>query len=315
QAFSEAKLDKERFLKQKAKIEWLKVGDLNFSYFHKSVKSRNHRGRIDVILNSNNIEVMGTNVADVFVSHYQMFLRSDMVCDNLYIDGLFLKKVLADSFSNTIHPVRDEEIKMDMFSIKDERAPGPDGFSSAFFKKWWDIVGLDLCHAIRDFFTNGRLLKEINHAFIALVPKMELKRIFRYHRDCEELQLVNVCFTNDLVIFARGDLDSAHIIMESLDEFKTTSGLVPSIPKSTTFFCNVPNHVKIVILNKMSFAEGELPVKYLGVPLISLRLLNKDFKVLVEKAKNRIEDWKNKSLSFTGRLHLCKLVISSMHVY
>ncbi|GKD79290.1 hypothetical protein Tco_1341911 [Tanacetum coccineum] len=63
----------------------------------------------------------------------------------------------------------------------------------------------------------------------------------------------------------------------------------------------------------MPFAEGDLSVKYLGVPLISLRLFNKDCKVLVEKAKNRIGDWKNKSLSFAGRLQLCKSVISSVH--
>ncbi|GJT85208.1 hypothetical protein Tco_1066925 [Tanacetum coccineum] len=103
QAFSEAKLDEERFLKQKAKIEWLEVGDSNSAYFHKSVKSRIHRSRIDVIMNSDNIEVTGSNVADVFVSHYKMFLGSDMVCDNLNMDGLFLKKVSADSFS--IHMV------------------------------------------------------------------------------------------------------------------------------------------------------------------------------------------------------------------
>ncbi|GKB29208.1 RNA-directed DNA polymerase, eukaryota, reverse transcriptase zinc-binding domain protein [Tanacetum coccineum] len=89
QAFSEAKLDEERFLKQKAKIEWLEVGDSNSAYFHKSVKSRIHRSRIDVIMNSDNIEVTGSNVADVFVSHYKMFLGSDMVCDNLNMDGLF----------------------------------------------------------------------------------------------------------------------------------------------------------------------------------------------------------------------------------
>ncbi|GKF79135.1 hypothetical protein Tco_0234703, partial [Tanacetum coccineum] len=38
-------------------------------------------------------------------------------------------------------------------------------------------------------------------------------------------------------------------------------------------------------------------------------------KILVEKAKNRIEDWKNKFLSFAGTLQLCKSVISSIHVY
>ncbi|GKC34955.1 hypothetical protein Tco_1047339 [Tanacetum coccineum] len=103
--------------------------------------------------------------------------------------------------------------------------------------------------------------------------------------------------------------------MDSLDEFKAASGLVPSIPKSTAFFCNVANNTKMAILHIMPFSEGKLPVKYLGVPLISSRLLNRDCKVLIESAKNRIGDWKNKSLSFAGRLQLCKSIISSMQVY
>ncbi|GKC35879.1 hypothetical protein Tco_1048263 [Tanacetum coccineum] len=127
--------------------------------------------------------------------------------------------------------------------------------------------------------------------------------------------MINVCFADDLFLFARGNVESAMVIMESLDEFKSTSGLVLSIPKSTAFFCNVVNHVKTTILNVMPFSEGTLPVKYIGFPLISSRLLNKDCKVLVEQAKNRIGDWKNKSLSFAGRLQLCKSVISSMQVY
>ncbi|GJR79370.1 hypothetical protein Tco_0150155 [Tanacetum coccineum] len=83
-------------------------------------------------MNSDNIEVTGSNVAD---------------------------KVSADSFSNMVRPVTDEEIKAAMFSIGDERSPGPDGFSSAFFKKRMGYCGLDVCHDIRDFFINGRLLR------------------------------------------------------------------------------------------------------------------------------------------------------------
>ncbi|GJY90762.1 putative reverse transcriptase domain, reverse transcriptase zinc-binding domain protein [Tanacetum coccineum] len=150
---------------------------------------------------------------------------------------------------------------------------------------------------------------------LMLKRKVRESDSFRYHNHCEELQIISVCFADDLFMFTRGDVESAHVIMESLDEFKLISCLVPSIPKSTTFFCNVLNHVKITILNIMPFSEGELPIKYLGFPLISLRLLNKDCKVLVEKSKNRIGDWKNKSLSFAGRLQLCKSVISSRHIY
>nr|GEU99172.1 hypothetical protein [Tanacetum cinerariifolium] len=65
---------------------------------------------------------------------------------------------------------------------------------------------------------------------------------------------------------------------------KVVLGLVPSVPKSTAFFSNVPYSVKQVILKVTPFKEGDLPVKYLGVPLISSRLLCKDCKFLVEKS-------------------------------
>ncbi|GKE29044.1 protein LAZ1, partial [Tanacetum coccineum] len=80
--------------------------------------------------------------------------------------------------------------------------------------------------------------------------------IFRYHKNCKDLNIINVCFADDPFLFARGDVDSAKVIMDSLNEFKDVSGLVPSIPKTATFFCNVLNHVKIGILNIMPFSEG-----------------------------------------------------------
>ncbi|GJT07833.1 hypothetical protein Tco_0842295 [Tanacetum coccineum] len=422
EAFNVAKLDEERFLKQKAKIEWLDVGDLNSAYFNKAVKSSNQRSRIEVILNSDNIEVSGPSVPDVFVLHYEMFIGSNISCVDLNIDGLFQNKVSRMSYLDMVREISDDEIKIIMFDIGDDRASGPDGFMFAFFKKGWDVIGSDVCKAIREFFTNGCLLKEINHTFIALIPnvptpirvnyyrpisccnviykciskiltnhiirgikevvsenqsafvpgrrisdnilitqeimhnyycnrgppringdihgyfkgkrglrqrdplspylftlvmevltlilkiKVSLSKSFRYHKHCEELQLINVFFIDYLFIFARGDVDSARIIMEALDKFKASSGLVSSIPKSMVFFCNIVNHVKNAILNIMPFSKGKLPVKYLGVLFISSCLLNKDCKILIEQVKNRIGDWKNKSLSFAGRLQLCRSI-------
>ncbi|GJS26094.1 hypothetical protein Tco_0486714 [Tanacetum coccineum] len=331
QAFSEAKLDEERFLKQKAKIKWLDVDS-------------------------------------------------------------------ADSCTNMVRPVSDEEIKVAMFSIGDDRAPGSDGYSSAFFKKGWDIVGGDVptplkvndywpiscCNVIYKCISkiltnriiNGikEVVSENQYAFVPgrsisdnILITQELMHNYYRNRgpprcafkidiqkaydtvDWRFLDCALKCFgfhpfmikwimawvtstsfslrlngdihgffkgkRDDLFIFARRDLDSARVIMESLEEFKATLGLIPSLPKSTSFFCNVSNHVKLAILNIMPFAEGTLPVKYLGVPLISSRFFNKDCKILVDKVKNRIGDWKNKSLSFAGRLQLYKSVLSSMHVY
>ncbi|XP_022014981.1 uncharacterized protein LOC110914501 [Helianthus annuus] len=63
------------------------------------------------------------------------------------------------------------------------------------------------------------------------------------------------------------------------------------------------------------FEEGKLPIKYLGVPLLASRLMIKDCKVLVERVVKRINDWKNRFLSFAGRLQLVISVLSSIHVY
>lgn len=103
--------------------------------------------------------------------------------------------------------------------------------------------------------------------------------------------------------------------MNSLNEFTYCSGLKPSLPKSTAFFSNVKVSIKQEIHEFMPFEFGCLPIKYLGVPLISSNLLNRNCKVLVERIANRVGDWKNKSLSFAGRLQLMRSVLSSMHVY
>nr|GEV72663.1 hypothetical protein [Tanacetum cinerariifolium] len=348
QAFNEAKIDEERFLRQKAKIDWLEGDDSNSTHFHKSIKSRNQRSRIDSVTNAANVEVTCSDVPDVFVTHYESFIGSTLDSNLLNIEGLFNKKVFDGSNMQMIIP---------------------------------DVVGVDVCKAIHDFFSNGKFLKEINHTFMALIPKITTpqkvndyrpisccnviykciskiltnriiegikdvvsenqsafvpgRRIFdnilltqelmhNYHLKrgsprcafkvdiqkaydtvnwrflgfilkcfgfhstiikwimaCVTSASFSICingnvhgyFRDDLFIFAYGDVDSASVIMASLDEFRKASGLVPSIPKS------------------------ELPVNYLGVPLISSRLLNRDCKVLVEKVRNRIWDLK-KQVSF-----------------
>ncbi|GJR85530.1 hypothetical protein Tco_0209541 [Tanacetum coccineum] len=139
---------------------WILMGDFNVAL------------NLEVVMGADNVEVVGNHVADVFVSHYQEFLGTNMARDDLYTEDLFSKKISNTTCSNMVRTVSDVEIKAAMFDIGDDRAPGPDGYTSAFLKKSWDIVGNDVCNAVRDFFTNGQLLKEINHTFIALIPKI-----------------------------------------------------------------------------------------------------------------------------------------------
>nr|GEV14474.1 RNA-directed DNA polymerase, eukaryota, reverse transcriptase zinc-binding domain protein [Tanacetum cinerariifolium] len=65
-AFKEAQLDEERFLKQKSKIKWLKAGDSTIAYFHKIVKSRCARNKIEMASDASNDIYDGNQVPSAF---------------------------------------------------------------------------------------------------------------------------------------------------------------------------------------------------------------------------------------------------------
>lgn len=60
-----------------------------------------------------------------------------------------------------------------MFHISAHKAPGPEGMTGLFFQHYWQIVKADLINMVLQFFHSGRLLKELNHSFIVLLPKKE----------------------------------------------------------------------------------------------------------------------------------------------
>ncbi|GKG56885.1 hypothetical protein Tco_0582236, partial [Tanacetum coccineum] len=84
---------------------------------------------------------------------------------------LNMKKLDAEKAVELIKPVTDEEIKDALFSIDVNKASGPDGYTSKFFKAAWSVVGKDTCSAIKEFFVGGKLLSELNTTLISLVPK------------------------------------------------------------------------------------------------------------------------------------------------
>ncbi|GKC80831.1 hypothetical protein Tco_1131605 [Tanacetum coccineum] len=138
--------DEEKFFFQKAKVDWISNGDRNTKYFHKVIASKRNINRImSICPNENGTELQTLN--------------------------LFSNKLLEEEALIMVSEVHDKEIKDAMFDIGENRAPGPDGFTSAFYKHSWSIVGKDICQAIREFFNTGKLLGELN-ALITLIPKI-----------------------------------------------------------------------------------------------------------------------------------------------
>ncbi|GKE81205.1 RNA-directed DNA polymerase, eukaryota, reverse transcriptase zinc-binding domain protein, partial [Tanacetum coccineum] len=150
-----------------------------------------------------------------------------------------------------------------------------------------------------------------------LLVKDEIRkeRDFKFHFGCKQLRITHLCFADDLIMFCHGNKISVQTLKRSLDRFSEISGLHPNLGKCTMFCGSLEEDTKKEIGSIFHFKEGKLPVRYLGVPLVTKKIGANDCKQLVDKIKQRLNDWKNKSLSYAGRAQLIASVLGSMQVY
>lgn len=75
------------------------------------------------------------------------------------------------------------------------------------------------------------------------------------------------------------------------------------------------NSVKAAIMAVLPLGQGTLPVRYLGVPLISTSLSKDHCQPLIDRITARVKVWTVQFLSYAGRLQLVNSVLMSMNVY
>nr|GEY93572.1 hypothetical protein [Tanacetum cinerariifolium] len=161
--YKEAIIDENKILSQKAKIDWLREGDKNSAYIHEVIKGGRLANKIISVCDKNGNLVEGELVAAQFVRHFQDFLSQSQAVEPIIdIDDLFSTKLTKEDNDLMIKEVTDAEIKEALFDIRDNKSPGPDGYSMVFLKKAWSIVGQEVCLAIKEFFNSGKLLTQLN---------------------------------------------------------------------------------------------------------------------------------------------------------
>ena len=64
-----------------------------------------------------------------------------------------------------------EEILQVVKDLEGDKAPGPDGFSMAFYHHCWRVVEKDVLAVFEEFFQHCKFEKSLNATFIALIPK------------------------------------------------------------------------------------------------------------------------------------------------
>ncbi|XP_074290439.1 uncharacterized protein LOC141617156 [Silene latifolia] len=93
------------------------------------------------------------------------------------------------------------------------------------------------------------------------------KWYFRYHPMYGGLKLTHLLFVDDLLMFCKGDVQSIMLLLRGFSTFSAASGLTANAAKSEVIFNMVQETVRNDIVQISGFKQGELLVKYLGVPI------------------------------------------------
>ncbi|KAJ9544401.1 hypothetical protein OSB04_024108 [Centaurea solstitialis] len=156
--------------KQKAKVGWLKNGDENSRFFHGIVNNRRAKKWVHGL----SIDGIWTSDPSLLKSHIFNFFQDkfkDQPGEKFSFRSSFLRKLSRDQSFNLEAPITNTEVKNAVWSCGGDKAPGPDGFSFAFLRKFWELVGNDFYKALKDFEDNPSHIAASNASFIALVPK------------------------------------------------------------------------------------------------------------------------------------------------
>lgn len=130
-----------------------------------------------------------------------------------------------------------------------------------------------------------------------------------FHPKTYELKISHLMFADDVMIFFDGSASSLHGINECLDDFSSWSGLQMNMNKTELFYAGL-NSTESTTIASYGLTKGSLPIRYLGLTLMSRKLKNLEYEPLLSKLTDRFRTWAVKALSFAGRAQLIASVIS-----
>ncbi|XP_074300371.1 uncharacterized protein LOC141631626 [Silene latifolia] len=282
-----------KFLNQKSKEKWIKDGDENSAYFHTSITRRRARIRLK---------------------------------EGIVRNGRCLQ---PHNIANLMAPLTDLEIKTAMYDIPGYKAPGPDGFSSKFYKDRWHITGQSVVNAVRNVYQAGNLLKQSNNTIITLVLKVDIPETLMQYRPIACCNTLYKCISK--VICNRLSTILPDIVSPSQGAFIKGRDIVGNIfiyqdlikmYKRKTYSPRVLMKIDLQkAYDSVEWAFVSDLLMALGFPAQFIKLVSPkrlsvmDCNCIVEKVVGRIRGLGARKLSYAGRLVLIASVLHNLHSY
>ncbi|RVW50733.1 putative ribonuclease H protein [Vitis vinifera] len=108
--------------RQKSRVKWIKEGDCN---------------------------------SNSFIEWPQVGEVGSSLSESWRVEGIDWVPISGESGVWLDRPFTEEEVRMAVFQLNKEKAPGPDGFTIAVYQECWDVIKEDLMRVFLEFHTNG----------------------------------------------------------------------------------------------------------------------------------------------------------------
>ncbi|XP_028549533.1 uncharacterized protein LOC110108341 [Dendrobium catenatum] len=131
---------------------------------------------------------------------------------------------------------------------------------------------------------------------------------------CKDFYINHLMYADDLLVLGESSRENATHMNNCLQLFASLSGLQINTNKSAIIFSHHDSENQN-ICQELGILNVNLHLTYLGIPISPKRLKVSHFQPLLSKIFALLAGWKNKFLSFAGRVQFLKFTITNSIAY
>ncbi|XP_026416624.1 uncharacterized protein LOC113312071 [Papaver somniferum] len=179
------------FLRDKARLNWIKDGDVNSKFFHTSIKMRQAQNTIPELENDSGNIITTQGISKILIDYFKKKFEYQSVQINESIFDV-ASHLISEADNCVLEECpNEEEIKHVVFNLNVDSAPDPDGFTGIFYRAAWEIVKDNLVDVIQFCWRYNIIPSGMNSNFLVLIPKIKGAKTAKSFRP---IGLSNFCF-------------------------------------------------------------------------------------------------------------------------
>ncbi|RVW33902.1 hypothetical protein CK203_082918 [Vitis vinifera] len=144
---------------------WLKEGDRNTGFFHRMASAHRRNNSLERIKINGEWLLEEQEIREGIANAFQNMLSEDMGW-KADIGRLQFDQISQQEAENLERPFTEDEIHVALMEMNGDKAPGPDGFTMAFWQSCWEFIKEEILEMFKDFYEHSSFLKSLNNTFL-----------------------------------------------------------------------------------------------------------------------------------------------------